>query len=74
MCLFLDFIHYNTKKKKNKKTKQKYKGGAAIFFFKQSNLIIATITYFESQYIPFNLLKMKIELWLKITRKKQEMF
>jgi len=26
MCLFLDFIHYNTKKKKNKKTKQKYKG------------------------------------------------
>jgi len=28
VCLFLDFIHYNTKKKK---TKQKYKGGAANF-------------------------------------------
>jgi len=34
MCLFLDFIHYNTKKKKKtkQKTKQKYKGVAANFF------------------------------------------
>ena len=33
MCLFLDFIHYNTKKKKTKqKTKQKYKGVASNFF------------------------------------------
>ena len=54
MCLFLDFIYIQYKKKK--KPKQKY-----IVNKKNKDEKNKIIKYIESQYIPFNLLKMKIE-------------
>ena len=55
MCLFLDFIYIQYKKKK-KKPKQKY-----IVNKTNKDEKNKIIKYIESQYIPFNLLKMKIE-------------
>jgi hypothetical protein len=54
MCLFLDFIYIQYKKKK--KPKQKY-----IVNKTNKDEKNKIIKYIESQYIPFNLLKMKIE-------------
>jgi len=55
VCLFLDFIYVQYKKKK--KPKQKY-----IVNKTNKDEKKKIIKYIESQYIPFNLLKMKIEL------------
>jgi hypothetical protein len=61
VCLFLDFIYVQYKK-----IKIKNKNILLIKQIKDEKKKI--IKYIESQYIPFNLLKIELE----ITRKKQE--
>ena len=59
ICLFQDFIYVQYKKQKKN-----------ILLIKQRKYTKKKIIkYIESQYIPFNLLKMKIELQIEITRK-----
>jgi hypothetical protein len=65
VCLFLDFIYVQYKKKK---PKQKY-----IVNKTNKDEKKKIIKYIESQYIPFNLLKMKIELDYKKEKKEFEM-
>jgi hypothetical protein len=61
IALFLDFIYIQYKKNKN------------ILLIKQrKDEKKKIIKYIESQYIPFNLLKMKIQLKRQIRRKKQD--
>jgi len=66
-CLFLDFIYVQYKKTK-KKTKQKY-----IVNKTNKDEKKKIIKYIESQYIPFNLLKMNIKLDYKKRKKEFEM-
>jgi len=64
VCLFLDFIYIQYKK--NKKTKQKD------IVNKTKKRWKKIIKYIESQYILFNLLKMKIQLKRQIRRRKRD--